>query len=96
MAATESDTPWGVGLSVAINEEVEDEKESKEATKRLSEHIKCSYSEILFYASHFEKLLLFNNYSLSDDINSSASYDRKDMQTHLAHTHCSSVTAVAA
>jgi len=83
-------------LSVAMKEEVENEKESKATTQRLSEHIKCSYSEIIFYASHFEKLLLFNNYSLSENIDSSTSFDRKNMQTHLTHTQCSTVTAVAA
>ena len=83
-------------LSVAIKEEVEDEKESKAAAKRISEHIKCSYSEILFYANHFEKLLMFNNYSLSDNIDIPAPYKRKDMQTHLTNTHCSTVAAVAA
>merc|ERR1712029_815854 len=47
-------------LSVAIKEEVEDEKESEAMIERLSEHIKCSHRETLFYSHHFEKLLMFN------------------------------------
>merc|ERR1712050_754292 len=83
-------------LSVAIKEEVEGENESKATTKRLSEHIKCSYKEMLFYAHHLETLLTSNNYSLSDNNTSPEAYSEKELGTYFAPSHCSTVTAVAA
>merc|ERR1711862_1060624 len=52
-------------LSVAVKEEVEDEKEHKGINEKLAQMINCSHSEIVFYAHHLDKLLC-NIYTLQD------------------------------
>jgi len=85
-------------LSVAVKEEVEDEKEHKEINEKLAQMINCSYSEIVFYAHHLDKLLC-NIYSLqvcSVKSPSPAAYTHQEIGLPVTPTDCVRVSAMAA
>jgi len=85
-------------LSVAVKEVFEDEKESEEIIQRLAELIKCSHSEIEFFAHHLDKLLC-NMYSLQFvpvKNNTSLTINNKDSGFPTTPTDCVRVSAMAA
>merc|ERR1712117_293318 len=85
-------------LSVAVKEEVEDEKEHKEINEKLAQMINCSYSEIVFYAHHLDRLLC-NIYSLqvaSVKSPSPAAYSHQEIGLPVTPTDCVRVSAMAA
>merc|ERR1711862_1039674 len=77
-------------LSVAVKEEVEDEKEHKGINEKLAQMINCSHSEIVFYAHHLDKLLC-NIYSLQDasvKTPSPAAYSHQEIGLPVTPTDC--------